>query len=778
MNKFLRFAVVFVAFFILPASSGWTLELVQKGKPLAVIAIGKDATKAEEYAANELQKYIQKISQAKLRVTREDEALSSSEKTIILIGTPSSTKFMQQKELDLSQIKYDGFLIEEIPYQNKNYLVFASRESIGCIYAVYDFLEKELGVGFFWNQERIPQNETIAVGEKLNIQNSPYFEHREYYSGWGRWEKFWTFEEWKEEIGWMLKHKFNVFYTGMVELLPKTTLDKLVYQKMGVDLGEITSVDKYKLELSKKVVNHARGLGIKYTEYSFSGWVPAQFKVVYPDAHYFGIKGDTASSSIYLYPTDPLFQKIGKAFLEEYKTIYGGTDHLYNIDIYAELEPDLSPEETNLVKTDFAKAVCRYIKESDPEGIWLLYAWTWSYRFSRFWSEEEVEKFLNAIPQDMLIVIDPMATNSPTHKFLDYYGGKKWGFGVLHSMMGWSHLHGQIRGLITDYRKIVDEPQAKNCVASYLSSEITNDNPLFYELAADLAWNPKEVALDSFLKDYARLRYGKKMAPQMERVLNLLVDCVYNDRSMEVESTVRPLYWNLKDVQYLNSNSGPFAERFSSLGRLREAVKIMSEVSDEVPKDDYLFLNDFLDVTKQYVGDLFNYHFWNLKDAFARKDSEKFEKNAVMLQKLLDFQEKLLSCWPRYQIKTMIEEVSREFPDKSDAIRQIKGSYIIDFSHQANQWFEALRDYAGRDLYELLRDYYNPRFKIYVSHLRECLKNGTQENRDFLQSRYYTLATEFRDKPLEQKGYRQPSDIIPIVKKILSETSVPKLEGK
>ena len=101
----------------------------------------------------------------------------------------------------------------------------------------------------------------------------------------------------------------------------------------------------------------------------------------------------------------------------------------------------------------------------------------------------------------------------------------------------------------------------------------------------------------------------------------------------------------------------------------------------------------------------------------------------------------------------------------------------MTYSQQAAEWDTTARsDYWSRDLYELLRDYHRPRVETYLTHLRECLKKGTSIDQNFLESKYYSLAKDYYEKPLKQTGYRTSADLIPIVKEVLSETSVPQIE--
>jgi len=92
-------------------------------------------------------------------------------------------------------------------------------------------------------------------------------------------------------------------------------------------------------ELQLKIVKRMRSLGMKPVLQGFTGHVPKSLKVLYPKANIFQIE-DWAeiSGTWFLDPTDPLFQKIGKLFIQKQTEFYG-TDHLYDADCFIEVDP-------------------------------------------------------------------------------------------------------------------------------------------------------------------------------------------------------------------------------------------------------------------------------------------------------------------------------------------------------------------------------------------------------------------------------------------------------
>ena len=227
-----------------------------------------------------------------------------------------------------------------------------------------------------------------------------------------------------------------------------------------------------------------------------------------------------------IFPDDPMFVKIGAKFLQEYIKIMG-TDHIYNMDPFPESDPGKTPEEKMRIKSEYAKAIATYIKAADPEGLWICSGWAFTYR--PYWPKDHVKAFLDACPFDMFIVNDIWADHDPVYKELDYFYGKKWGFSVLHSMGGWTTVHGDLGDLIRRVTEVTNDPKAVNCVNYYFNPEIVHHNTVCFDLGAQLAWQPKSVELNSFVDDYLARRYGAVSGPKMRPAWGELLASVYGN---------------------------------------------------------------------------------------------------------------------------------------------------------------------------------------------------------------------------------------------------------
>ena len=152
-------------------------SLFDKGKTEYNIILGPGASESEQWAARELQKYLREMSDAEFTITGDDVPVSEHE---IIIGYNQHAKELLcecQEEPDSSD--------ESFTYQNvKSHIVLLGGKQRGTMYAVFSFLENELGVRWYTPEVTVvPEREKyvfdyLYLTEKpsIRVRNDFYYE--------------------------------------------------------------------------------------------------------------------------------------------------------------------------------------------------------------------------------------------------------------------------------------------------------------------------------------------------------------------------------------------------------------------------------------------------------------------------------------------------------------------------------------------------------------------------------------------------------------------------
>ena len=777
------------------------IRLVEHGIPRARIFLGERATEMEEYAARELQRYLREMSGAVLEIAAcrsiEGEWTKARDRGdhAILIGRPQThSKIKELCDNGLVNLSdtypgSDGFVLQTVPdhtVDGRHCLVLGGSMDRATLYAVYHFLEHVCKCGFFEDGDYVPRKETIGI-PALDRVERPCFPNRKNIQACALAYSMahWEWEDWKKELDWMAKKKFNTaFYPSF--LLDASKREHPAWQRTWRVLGlkEQGEADTQSVgfRLSKRIIAYARKLGMKVLSPGFNGSVPAEFRKVYPRGHYLEVKWEAAPATLNLHPDDPMFAKVLSVFIGEYTKLFG-TDHLYDMAPYAEVTPENTPEKNRQIKVDFARAVIKGMTEADAEGIWYMSGWAF---YAPPWSEEEVRDFLAVIPDDRYYVCDTWSDEKPIYKNLNYFYGKTWGFSILHAFGGNTALHGDLKDLIKRVKDVTTDPEAIHCKWFYLNPEIIGHNFLYYDLATQLAWDPRGVDLDSFLRAYAIRRYGEASAENMLKALEELAQSVYsiNEEHNENVDLTSPQYQVPIGVYTEESGPGTAGEihreklekRFSFIPHLRHALEFALR-EEERQRENPLYQIDVLDMLRQYLGELFNIHFVRFNRAFREGHEEELDKEASALEALLNHQALLLSTHKDYRLSTEIEQAKRR-PGADDHVdRAIKArvSYLgltVGCSWEEEPLF--LLDYARKDLFELIKCYYHPRVTCYVQAARKALQQGCRTlPRETLKKEFMDIARRFIYEPLEiseEEGYKGTT--LQAAKEIFAQTSM------
>ncbi|MEM3648819.1 MAG: DUF4838 domain-containing protein [Thermoproteota archaeon] len=174
------------------------IVLADEGKSPYRIIIPVDAIPSEHYAAEELQKYFERISSVKLPIATDDQPMASHE---IMLGDNKHLHSLGL-QVDLSKLGSEGFLLKTF----NNHLVIVGGRPRGTLYGVYALLEEKLGVRWFTPEvEHVPSMTRVEI-PFLDETQRPALEYR---------EVLWT--EMLRDADFAARHRLNGHHYRLTE---------------------------------------------------------------------------------------------------------------------------------------------------------------------------------------------------------------------------------------------------------------------------------------------------------------------------------------------------------------------------------------------------------------------------------------------------------------------------------------------------------------------------------------------------------------------------------
>lgn len=745
--------------------------VVKQGKPQAAIAIGANASAAERHAAEELAKYIGEISGASLPIAVEGTQ-SPGLPNMILIGTGISNAHIRRlidvDELDLSGRRpgCDGFVVKTVG----NCLVLGGSRDRGTIYAVYHLLETYLNVGFFWDGDSVHKTDTIVLPQ-IDLAEKPAFEYRysksaSECSSTYNFTIWWEFDEWKNEIDWLMKNKANLVEVKAGEAYVK----KLTYQKMGVPVEPVNEDDIRRMKIVKRIYDYCKTVDIDVVNLLHPTEVPRNFVNVYPHAEYFKAKWEAVTSEDSpegpmpnLYPWDPIYRELVKTYIQTWKETYGPIRmHVGGMPAEAAISAD-----KDVIRRIYAgapKDLYGALKTADPEGKIAFDGWIMRYDAAKAWDMEGAfREFVDNMDPENACFIDlwpEWRIGIPLYKEKKYQliKNRKFILAFLNEFGGNDYLHGCYDTAIREVQALTTDPDAENCAGIGNATEVMYYNVNYYDLMFHLGWNPAAIGKEEFINDQVRRRYGPELYDLTVDAFRLFIDAVHTGQ------ITSEAYYQRRVLLH------PYGYRSMPRSYSRKAYKKLELYFAKalpVPqagRRNLFLLNDIYDALRQYITELTNIHIYCIHDAYTVKSPELFELHARALLFLMEQLEHLTGSNEKWHIEKTVQSLKGHQCDEPKYYHMKSAEAIGRFIRDNGTTFavycpDSLLDYPGKDYYELIKYYYRPRVEIFVKYIREVLDTMDEPSTSGVEEQLKKLYRPIEVKWVEE-GYPQsdPAD--------------------
>jgi alpha-N-acetylglucosaminidase len=560
---------------------------------------------------------------------------------------------------------------------------------------------------------------------------------------------WWDWKEWERQIDWMAMNGINfpLAITGQEAVWTEVYKELGLSQKQIDDflvgpaflpwswMGNIDGlggplpkswIEKHKT-LEKMILKRERDLGMTPILQAFTGHVPESIKEIYPKArlHKTGNWSAGFGGTIFLDPSDELFQRIGKLFIKKQTEMYG-TNHYYSADCFNEVNPDSDDPK---FLANMSKSVYQTMSDGDPKAVWVMQAWFLFYSIGDFWKEPQVKALLGAVPNDKMMILDLYGELHPVWKKQSAFFGKPWIWNVLHNYGGRTSMSGKFQDMATNLKDAMNSPNRGNFSGIGMAMEYFGNNPVVEEFVMGMSWGKEVPDVKQWLNTYVNNRYGNEFAT---KAWDEMLATVYNSHKQTgTYLCERPGFYNPKATY----RTSPIPDYDNKV--LSDALKNLLNCADEFKNlDTYQF--DVVNLTRQVISPLAYDWILDLENAYKKKDVNEFLKlKSLYLNLIKDF-DVLLSTKKEYLLGGWVEDAK-----KWGDTKQEKDLYEFNALNLITLWgekctegqFDDLNNYAYKQWAGMFTDYHLVRWTKFFDQVEAAMRKNENWNRaSFLES--------------------------------------------
>lgn len=697
-------------------------------------------------AAEELISFYSRVTSRKPEITFDRDA----ECDTIVLGGDWVNRFSYdciiEKLIPRFRVRFgsDDYEFRSARKDSRNLLFIAGGSGRAVFYGIYRFFELAANCRYFWDGDIIPTLEKIDI-TGWDIYEKPHFEYRgmRYFAhrGLHRFQaEHWDFEDWRREIDFLLKKRFNLFMLriGLDDLFQKAFPEQVPYP-MGYEIEASIprSYDDHTLfmpleergALRKKVLDYAFERGLMHPEDigPMTHWysrTPMNFIRAFHPAFM-----PQAASGYYGDPTGRIWDIRDDANLERYYALtrthiqYYGSPRFFHTIGLSERHCCENPEEDHQMKLYTYGRIIERLRRDYPDAPLLIASWEFL-----DWRVEEVRELLALLNPENTVILDYVTDIQEEHNYFvqwDLPGRRKWIFGIFHSNENNSELRGNYPLIQERLRYAAADPMCKGLV---LWPETSHADTLMIEYVASNSWNPVHIGIDSFVVEFCSARYPEKTA-EMLTVWRMVLPSIKKRIRFAVghEKAIALMFF-IRALEIYSCQKNDFLKRYSNtLGHMLPALADIPALFGRLAslseaKDCSAFMSrDLLDIAKSAAASILdtgwaaiNVGMDNWRNGAGNAEAlrtalSELRKGVVLLAKILSASEEF-SLYDSLSILTAGKNRNPSFEDtlKGNAENSYSRSFIPEILIGCTiPELDVFSEYVGKRLASGIRGSWN-----------------------------------------------------------------------
>lgn len=698
-----------------------------------------------QIAAAEFKSFYHRITGKEIVSVRRDDHKSD----LIVLGSDAENPLVHQWVVDgitpdlALRTGTDDYIIRSIRNGKRNCLLLAGGRPRALLYAVYHLFETRGGCSYFWDGDLVPPAVQLDL-TGLDIRESPRFQYRGLrYFAHRSLTRFqaeqWNFEQWKQEIDWIVKKRLNFFMLriGLDDLFQKAFPDLVPYPDPSTEQPESIkrSFDdrnlfwslQYRGELRRKILKYAQERDLLHPEDlgTMTHWYSRTPKV-YLDK----VKPEfmPQSSNGYAEETGLVWDIRKQENMDAYWKLtathireYGSPELFHTIGL-AERRCFPDHARNHEMKLYTYRRIIRKLRENYPNAPLLIASWD----FVMHWSPEEVQSLIRELDPANTLILDCTTDSIDGHNNVLNWGITghfPWLAGIFHAYEPANGFMGHYDNIRTRLKMANDDPYCNGLV---FWPENSHADTLMLEFFSSLAWDPADPDITGFLPQFCRKRYRQAA----EEMLKIWLDSMPLIKSIGWSTpnhhpTCRAMFSDLLfniQIKVLESDDPETIYGFSLLkdklkNCIGSAAPVLAALSAMIRKYDSLpfIRRDCIDLARSILSRIQNYVLADTAVKIHETSSGQKRTGGIMdrlqkLQTIIEQELQMLQYSTDFSLFRSLERLQQTAPVYPQFENTLKGN--------AENYY--CRTYAV----ELFRGIYLPEYRLLCSRIEKRLRSG------------------------------------------------------
>ena len=588
----------------------------------------------------------------------------------------------------------------------------AASDAVSASVGLHAYLREAHGVRVSWDSDlplRLDRALPKTVTGEARVAEFYYLN----FCTFGYTTAYWDWAAWEREIDWMALHGV----TMPLSLVGHEAVLARAYGRLGMSEEQTRAflggpgylpwvymgcLDTFagplpegwiglRLDLGRRILERQRAFGMTPVLPAFTGHVPRPLAP--PGARTRWWQG---METTVVEPGDPLFRRLTTEIVAAQRDLLG-TDHLYAADPFIEMVPEGDAGYPGAV----ADAIAGGLRAADPHATWVLQSWPFSYQ-SDYWTRERIAAFLDRVPRDAVLLLDLWGEADPQWSRLDGYAGRPWIWNALLNFGGRTDPIADLAATDRELSAALASPRPP--IGLGLTMEAIHNNPAFFALVTDRAWQAGPAGVEAWIRGYGRERYrttdratDRAWQALRRSVLDARSRSIFPERFISIAVT-RPDYGRALDL-----DAEVRAALFYRPADLLDACEALLEVPPSGPAD-----NDLALATAALLLRVIDHRYLDV--AAGARGGEVDAAAAARFLAAFDDLDALVATRPGLRLESWVDTARRWGGRAEDNARRILTTWNTPDNPR-------LDDYSARIWSGLVGGYLKRRWELWLRHL-------------------------------------------------------------